>query len=42
MVNVLRKLSLSTVMTAIMRYTLPLAVVQVLGLIVFAVWAFSF
>ena len=29
-------------MTAIMRFTLPLAIIQVVGLIAFAVWAFSF
>ncbi len=39
--NVLRGLTVSRVTMAIMRYTLPLAIVQVLGVILFAVWAFS-
>ncbi len=30
------------VLTAIMRYALPLAIAQVLGVILFAVWALSF
>ena len=40
--NAFRLLSLSMLTTMIMRYTLPLAIVQVAGIILFAVWAFSF
>lgn len=39
--NVLRRLSISMVTTAVMRYTLPLAIVQVLCVMLFAVWMIS-
>ena len=39
--DVLRRLSVPVVMTAIMRYTLPLAIVQVLCVILFAAWAIN-
>lgn len=40
--NVLRGLSVSTVTTGIMRYTPHLAIVQFLGVMLFATWALSF
>jgi hypothetical protein len=39
--NASREPSLSMLTTMIMHYTLPLAIVQVVGMILFAVWAFS-
>ena len=40
--NAFRVPNLSMLTTVIMRYTLALAIVQVAGMILFAVWAFSF
>jgi hypothetical protein len=39
--NVLRGLSVSAVMASLMLWTLPLAIVQVLCVILFAVWMFT-
>ena len=39
--KVLRGWSVSAVTTAIMRYTLPLAIVQVLCVMLFAIWMIS-
>jgi hypothetical protein len=40
--TVLRGLSVSAVMAALMLWTLPLAILQVLCVILFGVWVFTF
>lgn len=39
--NPLRGMNISSVTTALMRYALPLAIVQVLCVVVFAAWGLS-
>jgi hypothetical protein len=39
--NPMRGLNLSSVTAAIMRYALPLAIVQILCVVVFAAWGLS-
>jgi len=39
--NLLRGLNVSLLTTAIMRYTLPLAIVQILCVILFSAWMLS-
>ena len=39
--NPLRGLNVSSVTTVLMRYALPLAIVQILCVVVFAAWGFS-
>ncbi len=39
--NLLRGSSVSSITTTIMRYTLPLAILQILCVILFSAWMFS-
>ena len=39
--KLLQELTVTTATTAIMRYTLALAIVQILGVILFAAWSLS-
>ena len=39
--NLLQRLNVSSVTTTIMRCTLPLAIVQILCVVLFSAWVFS-
>jgi hypothetical protein len=39
--NPMHRVNFSSITTAIMRYALPLAIVQILCVVVFAAWGFS-